>query len=256
MIQINRNEDETDKPDRVHSAQNSIDSVNNSANASSKQYSSEFSVKISDQLAPYSVLIFRFCGNMLQSTIPQLRSIIHSHDTNMQYVIFEMKQVEMISSAGWGFLIAENKRLSDEQRTLFITDFQPDLYQVYESLQLNLIIRAFSTIADCVDFIDYKLQKIAKQSNIKGVEIPAINQPSPSFSFSSEYISKPILSESAKRVCYAISTHGPCSFFKLLSILQAKEYSDCKIGPIKLRSLLKELDLDSFEKRERYYRSC
>jgi anti-anti-sigma factor len=209
--------------------------------------SNDLTIKISQQFTSNYIVVFKLSGNMLQSTINSLKKTILIYSQNQRHIILELGEVEMISSAGWGFLIAENKRLSDEHRRLYLTNFQPDLFQVFESLQLQLMIQVYSELEDCITSIGIE-QKVNQPS--------LVNYVSSSNSEHYSVSSNPQQSEQSNIICNAIAQNGPCSFFKLLSIVQSESYKQFKIGPIKLHSLLKNLNLDTFEKRERYFRSC
>jgi len=214
----------------------------------------ELSVKINNQYTSHSIIIFKLAGNLLQSTITGLRNSLHANKQQYTFLILDMRDVKIISSAGWGLFIAEQKRLKDEQRTLFLTDFQPDLQQVFESLQLHLMIQPFSTVTDCLKFI---FSEIKINTSIKPPERYPVIQNRPVQELSTEALPLCDLSNDPMECIHnAIAKHGPCSFFKLLSIMQSNEYDKLKIGPFKLRSLLKEMALDTFEKRLRYFRSC
>ncbi len=217
-------------------------------------YSNDLSIRINIQYTSHSIVIFKLTGNILQSTIPSLKNSLHANKQQHTFLILDMKDVSIISSAGWGLFIAEQKQLKDEHRTLFLTDFQPDLQQVFDSLQLHLMIQTFPSVTECLKYIYSEIKVTApikppdRHQAAQSMQIQVYpNEESPLHKISNDPIDC---------ILNAIAKHGPCSFFKLLSILQSNEYKKLKIGPLKLRSLLKEIELDTFEKRLRYFRSC
>jgi len=216
--------------------------------------SNELSVTINNQYASHSILIFKLTGNMLQSTITGLRNSLHANKHQYTFLILDMREVKIISSAGWGLLISEQKKLNDERRFLFLADFQPDLQQVFESLQLHLMIQTFSTVTECLKYIHSEIK--IKTSTKPPEHHPVIQSGFFQQQSNIETPSSTLPNDPMECIVDAISKHGPCSFFKLLSILQSDEYNKIRIGPLKLRSLLKEMGLDTFEKRLRYFRSC
>jgi anti-anti-sigma factor len=180
---------------------------------------------------------------MLQSTINSLRNSLQANRQQHTFLILDMRDVTILSSAGWGLFIAEQKKLKDEHRTLFLTDFQPDLQQVFDSLQLHLMIQTFPSVTECLKHIYSEIKQPDRYPIIQDCS----NEESPQRDSSDDPM---------ECILNAIAKHGPCSFFKLLSILQTNEHKKLRIGPLKLRSLLKKMELDTFEKRLRYFRSC
>lgn len=217
-------------------------------------YLSELSVKIDHQYASDSIIIFKLTGDMLQSTISSLRNILHVNKQKYTYVILDMRDVRIINSAGWGLFIAEQKNLKMEPCTLFLTNFKLPLQQIFESLQLNLMIQCYSTVTDCLNHI---YSKIKIDTLVKPSEHYPIIQYRVMQEHSNDVPQSCDLSNAPMECIHnTIVKYGPCSFFKLLSILQSTENKKLKIGLLKLRSLLKHMMLDTFEKRLRYFRSC
>ncbi len=217
-------------------------------------YSNDLSIRINIQYTSHSIVIFKLTGNMLQSTIPSLKNSLHANKQQHTFLILDMKDVSIISSAGWGLFIAEQKQLKDERRTLFLTGFQPDLQQVFDSLQLHLMIQTFPSVTECLESIysEINVTTSAKSTDRHQITPNTQIQVYPD-------VESPLcdaINDPIDCILKVIAKHGPCSFFKLLSILQSNEYKKFKIGPLKLRTLLKEIKLDTFEKRLRYFRSC
>jgi anti-anti-sigma factor len=253
---VNSNGIDSVNPDNPNNGITNVVSGKNNDNAiqNNRERLNDLSIKINNQYASHSIIIFKLAGNLLQQTISNLRNSINTNKQQHTFLILDMKDVILVSSAGWGLFIAEQKKLKEERRTLFLTDFQPDLQQIFESLQLHLIIPCFPSVSDCLKSIYSEIQvdSVIKQTEHNQiVQNPEnqkhTNQKPPQTGISNDPIDC---------ILNAIEKYGPCSFFKLLSILQSKEYNKLKIGPLKLRSLLKEIGLDTFEKRLRYFRSC
>src|SRR5512133_2959635 len=198
-------------------------------------YSNELSIKIINQYSSHSIIIFKLAGNMLQSTITSLRNSLHANRQQHTFLILDMRDVTIISSAARALFIAEQNNLKDEHRTLFLTDFQPDLQQVFDSLQLHLMIQTFPSVTECLKHIYSEI----KQPDRYPIIQECSNEESPQCDSSDDPM---------ECILNTIAKQGPCSFFKLLSILQTNEYKKLRIGPLKLRSLLKKVELDTFEK--------
>lgn len=80
-------------------------------------------------------------------------------------------------------------------------------------------------------YVSFEPTKYDRQSNIKVMPIP-------------------------DKIRAIVATHPEFSPWKIRKALKEPEYGSVKVGYFKLRSLLKDLELDTKEKRFRYYRSA
>ena len=72
-------------------------------------------------------------------------------------IIIDLKNVDYISSAGWGIFISEIKGIRERGGDLKLASMIADVYEVFELLEFHYILKAFDTV-------DGAIQKFAKDS--------------------------------------------------------------------------------------------
>ena len=65
-------------------------------------------------------------------------------------LIIDLKEVDYISSAGWGIFVGEIKRIRGQQGNLFLASMCPEVAEAYELLQFNTIIKSFPSVDEAV----------------------------------------------------------------------------------------------------------
>ncbi len=78
-------------------------------------------------------------------------------------LIIDLKDVNYISSAGWGIFIAELKRIRAQKGNLFLVSMSPEVTDAFELLEFHTILKSFPTVNEAV-------QK--GFGKIAGVEVP------------------------------------------------------------------------------------
>ncbi|HQU73750.1 MAG TPA: STAS domain-containing protein [Calditrichia bacterium] len=85
--------------------------------------------------------------------------------------------------------------------------------------------------ADRSDYVEFDVDRYSREVNIKVMPIP-------------------------DKIRAIIGNNPELSVWKIREVLRSDEYGNVKIGYFKLRSLLRSMELDSKEKRYRFYRSA
>lgn len=65
---------------------------------------------------------------------------------NKYNLIVDLKDVNYISSVGWGMFIGEIKRIRGQKGNLFLANMSPEVEEAYQLLELHSIIKAFSSV--------------------------------------------------------------------------------------------------------------
>lgn len=200
-------------------------------------------------------------GNISQPDVQLLRSATDVCLTEKKlFIILDMSNVNNISSAGWGYLVAENVRLSKIGVKFFLAALKPDLNLLFSDLQLDHVIKSFPTIKECKNAIELIKQKeskkpetdqlITEQLPVSSAQVPQALQASHPDHQSTSQVSLP------EKIISIIAKYGPSSFLEILTILRSEEFITTKIGFFQLQKTLSRMNLESFSKRERYFRSC
>ncbi len=219
-------------------------------------------------------------------------------------IIFDLKDLTYMSSAGWGILVGEIKRFREKGGDIKLANMPLNIYEVYQMLEFYHILQDYPTVQDAynsftgkkyaarktesatlnnqekpvetalkvesedaqinedkheeelVDKFSLELEDIlqettevtaGKEQSLKRVEFIPI-----SIEETADTANLP-LAEKVKRV---IAKRPFANIFQIRRILRHEEFGNTKISILRLWFLLKELDLDTREKRYRFYRSC
>lgn len=185
-------------------------------------------------------------------------------------IIVDLSKVSYISSAGWGVFVGIIKTVREKGGDIKIVQMSSEVYEVFEMLEFNRILNYYESIEEAVDEFDL----------IRGIDITRSSRESKQLSLGSEgdvqYIKPPVpvtlqerkfktlhpdddssiknlpLMEKIKRVVIEIPVS---SIWAVQKKLNTEKYGWVRIGWFRLRSALKLLNLETKEKRYRYYRS-
>lgn len=185
-------------------------------------------------------------------------------------IIVDLSKVSYISSAGWGVFVGVIKTVREKGGDIKIVQMSSEVYEVFEMLEFNRILNYYESIEEAVDEFDL----------IRGIDITRSSRESKQLTLGSEgdvqYIKPPVpvtlqekkfktlhpdddssiknlpLMEKIKRVVIEIPVS---SIWAVQKKLNTEKYGWVRIGLFRLRSVLKSLNLETKEKRYRYYRS-
>jgi anti-sigma B factor antagonist len=65
-------------------------------------------------------------------------------------LVVDLKDVNYISSAGWGLFVGEIKRIRSQKGDLFLVAMSPEVEEAYDLLQFSTILKAFPTVEQAV----------------------------------------------------------------------------------------------------------
>lgn len=65
-------------------------------------------------------------------------------------VIIDLKNVDYISSAGWGIFISEIKGIRERNGDLKLANMIPDVYEVFELLEFHYILKAYDSVDSAI----------------------------------------------------------------------------------------------------------
>lgn len=198
----------------------------------------------------------------------KLREMLNS---NRYLYIIDMSSVNYVSSAGWGVFVGEIRSIRENGGDLKIVQMTPDVYDVFEMLEFDKILDYYETIEEAVNDFDICMglditsnARVAIKQNAPGLDFKA---PSPKsiaikgapitrsrFTFTKPKIDEATLPlvEKIKVIVIDNPTDGP---LKIKKKLNTQRFGYEKVGLIKLFNILKNYNLETKEKRYRFYRS-
>jgi len=215
------------------------------------------------------IALMEIKGCVDTATCQELAGVFQSlYDKNRYLIVVDLSNVSYISSAGWGVFVGEIKNIRQKGGDLKVAQMMPEVSEVFEMLEFNKILNSYETVEEAVDEFDI----------IRGIDISESGEPV----IATE---KDLLSRLKKRhtedldfvepssqqstVFNDISNDSPLeqkikeivikqplgSIWHIRGTLRSGKYGNIKIGFFKLRSILKGLNLETKEKRYRFYRS-
>jgi anti-sigma B factor antagonist len=249
-------------------------------------------------------------GYVDQANVYHLQRVItDSLRAEIYNVIFDLKNLVYMSSAGWGVIIGEIKRFREQGGDIKLANMPLNIYEVYQMLEFYHIINDYPSVQEAYSsFLGRKtIKEIKKKSSSKEESSPMHSKDESNEDREINIVSGNGRTEDAetfvdrfsmdisdilegtddevsqrdvnvKRVDYIpvaledtanvtnlplaekvkkiVSQRPYVGLFQIKRILRHNDFGNTKVGLLKLRKLLKELDLDSKEKRFRFYRSC
>ncbi len=260
------------------------------------------------------IMLVEIGGYIDQANVHHLQKVIdNSLESEVYKLIFDLKDLVYMSSAGWGVLIGEIKNFRENGGDIKLVNMNPEIYEVYQMLEFYHILSEYPTVEDALNsFLDKKQTVHARgeqpespglgqdvpfeepagenktveefkdilnemdATNSNGQEeefvvdmedIDSVEAPSKDFSAAHQRHVEfnPIsaervpdlkilpLPEKIKKVVAQFPHFGP---WKIRKMLRHPEFGNTKVSYFKVRKILKQLDLDTKEKRYRFYRSC
>ncbi|MCD6116196.1 STAS domain-containing protein [bacterium] len=215
------------------------------------------------------IALMEIKGCVDTATCQELAGVFQSlYDKNRYLIVSDLSNVSYISSAGWGVFVGEIKNIRQNGGDLKVAQMMPEVFEVFEMLEFNKILNSYETVEEAVDEFDIirgidiseagepviatekdllsRLQKrhsedldFAEQSSKQGAGFHDMNSDSP-------------LEQKIKEI---VVEQPLASIWHIRDTLRSGKYSNIRIGLFKLRSILKNLNLETKEKRYRFYRS-
>lgn len=208
-----------------------------------------------------------------------LNKIIENLNEGSLHVIINMGQVNYVSSAGWGVFVGEIKGIRERGGDLKLVQMTPEVVDVFEMLEFNRILAHYDSLEEAINDFDMSIglditksvkrsfsetkttTGVDKETDITQVFRPQRTAPQQSGVNPTAFgapAKQPLvkkllpLSEKIKQVVVENPNRG---VFSIKKALNSPIYGNTRISFLKMRSILKELNLENREKRFRYYRS-
>jgi anti-sigma B factor antagonist len=91
--------------------------------------------------------IIRVDGIVDTITASELESVIEGLLEQRRYrILVDLGGVEYISSAGWGIFVSKIQEIRDNEGDIKLVNMVPNVYEIYELLEFEHIIKAFETL--------------------------------------------------------------------------------------------------------------
>jgi len=214
--------------------------------------------------AKFDIILLAISGYVDTTTCQELTRTVQelTQEGNIQFIT-DLGSVTYISSAGWGVFMGEIKGIREQGGDIKVVHMNPEVFEVFEMLEFNRILNYYDSVEEAINEFDLLRGLDIVQSNLNstnakksGLDSNTITETAPgvAVAFSNEkmQVSDFPLVEKIKRI---ILDNPFLSLSEIKQTLNSNQYGQVKIGWLKLRSILKSLNLETKEKRYRYYRS-
>lgn len=233
-------------------------------------------IQVFEQKVGYNndIIYLKVSGYIDTSTslelVKKLKSILDQHF--VQFVI-DLSGVNYVSSAGWGVFVGEIKSVHEQGGDIKLVNMTPDVYDVFQMLEFDKILRTCDSIEEAINEFDVLRgfdittspvkeipethEEIKTVSDVQVSSVPA--ETILSQNLSAEAWSKrkvnPVSLPVAEKIKHLITYKPMLGVMAIKKELNSELYGHTKINILKLLQLLRELNLDTKEKRYRFYRS-
>lgn len=221
--------------------------------------------------ARLDIALITILGYVDTTTCQELAKVIQDLVRQKRYqIIADLGGVTYISSAGWGVFVGEIKNVRDKGGDLKIAQMTPEVFEVFEMLEFNRILNYYDSVEESIDEFDI-IRGIDLTRVDEGSKKSTKNQTTNLQNFRSSVAAE---DQDQKLGVYSTNPSIPLKDFPLMekvkSIvienpfwgvrwickqLNTEKYGSVRIGWFRMRSILKKLNLETKEKRYRFYRS-
>ncbi len=205
-----------------------------------------------------SILLNRMTENMNNGTLQ---------------IIIDMAQVNYVSSAGWGVFVGEIKGIRERGGDLKIVQMTPEVYDVFEMLEFNKILSYYDSVEEAINDFDLSLglditkslkrsfnpevetkQKVAPQVAAQRLAPRPAPGENPQYVYKKTKVDEKIipLTEKIKLIVVDDPRRGA---LKIKKALMTERFGYTKVSMLRIYRTLKKLNLETHEKRFRFYRS-
>ncbi len=190
--------------------------------------------------------------------------------------IIDMGGVNYISSAGWGVFVGEIRGIRERGGDLKIVQMTPDVYEVFAMLEFNKILDSYEAIEEAIDDFDMCMGLDIMRSSARKpmpvqkdditVTLPHLKTKDRKASgegdrkFKKWAVAPKLKINEAQlplveKIKIIIIDNPNCGILDIKKQLNAQRFGFEKVNILKLRSVLKKFNLETKEKRYRFFRS-
>jgi anti-sigma B factor antagonist len=108
-------------------------------------------VNVSEYPRNKDITLLTVKGFIDTATAPEFEKVFKAVLAQMKNkLVFDLKEVDYISSAGWGIFISEIKHVRNQKGDLVLVGMKPEVSEVFELLEFGTILKSFPDIESAV----------------------------------------------------------------------------------------------------------
>ena len=86
-------------------------------------------------------------GYVDTNTKEELEEILLNQIAQDKYkIVIDLKKISYVNSSGWGVFLREIKEIREKKGDLVLVNMTPDVYDVFETMELSKIIKYFDNV--------------------------------------------------------------------------------------------------------------
>ncbi|OQX96691.1 hypothetical protein B6I21_00235 [candidate division KSB1 bacterium 4572_119] len=193
-----------------------------------------------------------------------LEQLLESNNTR---IIIDLKNVDYISSAGWGIFISEIKGIRERNGDLKLVGMIPDVYEVFELLEFHYILKAFETIDEAIIDFDKDMGKPSpfpappeKETVSKKEKSPVVSERTDNNDLQQSSLDKMMTGDAQDKsvedkIKQLVIENPENGSIKIMKELNTAKYGNVKLSWFQIVKYLKKMDLNSKKKRVDYFKA-
>jgi anti-sigma B factor antagonist len=185
------------------------------------------------------IAVLRLAGYIDSMTAPFLKSTLISLEQKTKQFILDFKDIEYVSSAGWGVILSRIRVYRDEGGDIVFVKMVKDVYSIYELLELNKVIHYFPNIEEGLKHFGETVTVPVEES------LPMKRMPSEK----KTPRTPPSLQDALREI---VREQPLLNSSQIKKVLQQPDYSYKNVGRFKIYRMLRRMNLNTREKRLYY----
>jgi len=170
-------------------------------------------------------------------------------------IVIDLGNVDYVSSAGWGIFISEIKGIREKGGDLKLVSMIPEVYEVFELLEFHYILKAFESLEDAIK--DFEVSGMVTSApspsgpptrepqSVGAVPMQEARSTMPPRQ-GEEAAASGSIEDKVKKIIKEMPQAGTIQIARQLN---SPQYGNLKVGWFGMRKILKNLGLDSKNKR-------
>jgi len=204
-----------------------------------------------EKVGPQSdISIIRVGGYIDTTTSSELEHALDSLlKAGVFRIVIDLGNVDYISSAGWGIFISEIKGIRERGGDLKLAKMIPDVYEVFELLEFNYILKALDTIEDAIKDFDKEGVGITLEREMEVEEKDTSDEKVIGEEGDEDVEAEPEgIEDKVRQIVQEHPSWGPP---KIARELNTERYGFVRMGTLSIWKLLRKLNLGSKKQRGR-----
>lgn len=167
-------------------------------------------------------------------------------------VIIDLKNVDYISSAGWGIFISEIKGIRERGGDLKLANMIPDVYEVFELLEFHYILKAYDSVEAAIrDFNRAEGARTQVEEEEENIAVEEESVPAPvSEKAESAEDDEEVPIELEEKIRKIALDNPSWGHGQIAKELDTDRYGYVKAGKLTVWKLLRKMHLNSQKQRE------